>query len=86
MILALVAADVKTQTAEYTDGPAFGDFTWRYEYDPIPPEHRLKAEFDSAGAAWPALVGGLCGGSAERAAAAFDALIKGAAKARSNQH
>ena len=46
MVLALVAADVQTQTAEYTDGPAFGNFTWRYKYDPTPPEQRLKAEFD----------------------------------------
>lgn len=86
MVLALVAADVQTQTAEYPDGPAFGDFTWRYRYDPTPPEQRLKAEFDAAGPAWPPLVGGLLGGSAERAAAAFDALIKGAAEARRNQH
>jgi hypothetical protein len=86
MVLALVAADVQTQTAEYTDGPAFGGFTWRCKYDPNPPEQRLKAEFDAAGAAWPPLVGGLLGGSAERAAAAFDALINGAAEVRGNQH
>lgn len=86
MVLALVAADVETQTAEYTDGPAFGGFTWRYPYDPTPPEQRLKADFDAAGAAWPPLVGGLLGGSAERAAVAFDALIKGAAEARRSQH
>lgn len=86
MILALVAADVKRQTAEYTDGPAFGGFTWRYRYDPTPPEQRLRAEFDAAGQAWPPLLGGLLGGSAERAAAAFDALITGAAEVRRDQH
>lgn len=86
MVLTLIATDVKTQTAEYTDGPAFGVFTWRHQYDPTLPEQRLKAEFDAAGGAWPPLVGGLLGGSAERAAAAFDGLIKGAARARGNQH
>lgn len=86
IILALVAADVETQTADYTDGPAFGGFTWRYKYDPVPPEQRVKAEFDTAGPGWPPLVGGLLGGSADRTAAAFDALIGGAAEARRNQH
>ncbi len=86
MVLALIAADLETQTAEYTHGPAFGGFTWRHQYDPTPPEQRLKAEFDAAGPAWPPLVGGLLGGSAERAAAAFDALINGAAEVRRNQH
>lgn len=85
MLLALAAADVETHTEEYTDGPAFGGFTWRDKYNPIPPEQRLKAEFDAAGSAWPPLVGGLFGGSPERAAAAFDEVIKGAAEARRNQ-
>lgn len=89
MLLALVATDVRTAaaaTGQYPDGPAFGNFTWRYKYEPTPPEQRLKAEFDTAGPAWPPLSGGLLGGSVDRAAAAFDALISGTAEARHNQH
>lgn len=89
MLLALVATDVHTEAAaagEFTDGPAFGSFTWRYKYDPTPPEQRLKAEFDATGSAWPVLSGGLLGGSADRASVALDALIRGTAEARSNQH
>lgn len=89
ILLALVAIDVHTEAVaagQYTDGPAYGSFTWRYKYDPTPPEQRLKAEFDAAGSAWPPLTGGLLGGSVERANAAFDTLISGTADARGNQH
>ena len=86
MILALVAIDVHTEAVaagQYTDGPAYGSFTWRY---PTPPEQRLKAEFHAAGSAWPPLTGGLLGGSVDRANATFDTLVSGTAEARSNQH
>jgi len=89
MLLALVASDVQTQAAadgKYTDGPAFGAFTWRHKYDSTPPEARLVAEFYAVGDSWPPLLAGLFGGRLERAEAAFETLLGGAAAARADQH
>lgn len=89
ILLGALAVDLRLQLKEdprYFDRPYFGRFTWRNRYarsDEDYIERRIQRELREQRDMWPPISGGLFGGSIERATAAFEQFVLGAAEARS---
>lgn len=63
----------------------YGRYTWKYVHSKNPPEKALRALFEASPEGWSPLLGGVFGGSAERARAAFAEVISSAETVRQNQ-
>jgi hypothetical protein len=88
ILLGALAADAAKQPAKtgtYLDGAFFGAFTWRDKWVVPPLEQKVLDELREASDGWPPLIAGLFGGKRERAEAALDEMVAGAALARSRR-
>lgn len=80
----LIAADAAEENKDkyWGAGGTYGRYTWRHRHGNNPPEKALYQAFESAGSGWTPLLGGLFGGSPERAESAFARLLPNAASVR----
>jgi hypothetical protein len=88
VLLALVAADLALQHKPgdpYPDGPWYGSYTWRDQYLREGIEAKVASECTTEQSRWPPIEAGLFGGSPDRADAACQVVLEGAAEARRNR-
>jgi hypothetical protein len=80
----LIAADAAEENKDkyWGAGGTYGRYTWRHRHSANPPEKMLNQAFESAGSGWTPLLGGLFGGSPERAKSAFSRLLPNAEHVR----
>jgi len=84
VMLDAIATDAKHQSGGFYGGArgGYGRYTYRHQYSEVPPEKRMLDEAQAAGAGWTPILGGLFGGSSDRAVAALTTVVQVAGSIR----
>lgn len=87
VLLDAISEDARLQAHTYYGAHGgYGRYTWRHRHSDNPPEALMAEEARAQGAGWTPLLGGLFGGSSERAIAALEAVTTMATHVRSGRY
>lgn len=87
VLLDAISEDARLQKDPYYGSHGgYGRYTWRHKWSGQGPEVVMLEEARAQGAGWTPLLGGLFGGSSERAIAALEAVAELATRVRSGRY